>query len=382
MFHLILTGIALVSGDPEPTRAVYDTLHIAFEKNTDNILDHSRESIYSVNPEILRALTFKVYIPDYSSGRELSLINQQRIKEIEDLLLEEGAHFEFLETNRVGEQREQKKLKLDPDQFAIIVRYLPIKYKHSRSINNPECQRDTLIQMARGELLRMPFCDYISFDSIPEISLQTKKSFISEIRNDEIDVLKNLNFKNFGNENQNVLIPFKEKVSDKELILEKYQDDTQCWMKLNSNQISNEKLNGLNYFSLHIKKSGNYRISRVPKKSKMELILAPEKSAIIEAFVMRDDSLMYPVEIVMGGKAIVVSHEGDQTEYSILARFISERGVESEIVNIPMKACFNKTFSTKKWEGNNQLRPYFHGHLPSVAGSITLIDKTNMYVSR
>jgi hypothetical protein len=191
-----------------------------------------------------------------------------------------------------------------------------------------------------------------------------------------------LNFKNFGNENQNVLIPFKEKVSDKELILEKYQDDTQCWMKLNSNQISNEKLNGLNYFSLHIKKSGNYRISRVPKKSKMELILAPEKSAIIEAFVMRDDSLMYPVEIVMGGKAIVVSHEGDQTEYSILARFISERGVESEIVNIPMKACFNKTFSTKKWEGNNQLRPYFHGLLPSVAGSITLIDKTNMYVSR
>ena len=129
MFHLILTGIALVSGDPEPTRAVYDTLHIAFEKNTDNILAQSRENIYSVNPEIIRALKIKIYIPDYSSGRELSLINQQRIKEIEDFLLEEGVQIELIETNRIGEQSEQKKLQLDPDQFAIVIRFYPIKYK-------------------------------------------------------------------------------------------------------------------------------------------------------------------------------------------------------------------------------------------------------------
>jgi hypothetical protein len=385
MFHLILTGIALVSGDPEPTRAVYDTLHIAFEKNTDNILDYSRESIYSVNPEIIRALKIKIYIPDYSSGRELSLINQQRIKEIEDLLLEEGVQIELIETNRIGEQNEQRKLQLDPDQFAVVIRFYPIKYKNFSTANlvsNPECQRDTLIQMVRGELIRMPFCDYISNDSIPEIRLQTKRTFLSEIRNDEIDVLKNLNFKNYGNENQNVLIPFKEKVSDKELILEKYQDDTQCWMKLNSNQITNEKLNGLNYFSLRIKKSGNYRISRVAKKIKNELILAPENSGIIEAFVMRNDSLMYPAEIVMGGKALIASHEGELSEYSILARFISERGEESEVINISMKECFNKTVSTKRWESNNQLRPFFHGQLPSNAGLINLIDKSNMYVSR
>ena len=382
MFHLILTGLALVSGDPEPTRAVYDTLHIAFEKNTDNILAQSRENIYSVNPEIIRALKIKIYIPDYSSGRELSLISQQRIKEIEDFLLEEGAQIELIETSRIGEQHEQRKLQLEPDQYAIVIRFHPIKYKNSITRNNPECARDTLIQMVRGELIRMPFCDYISNDSIPEIQLLKKKSFLSEIRNDEIDVLRNLNFKNSGNENQNVLIPFKEKVSDKELILEKYQDDTQCWMKLNSNQIANEKLNGLNYFSLRIKKSGNYRISRVPKKIKNELILAPENSGILEAFVMRKDSLMYPAEIVMGGKAIIASHEGDLSEYSILARFISERGEESEVINISMNECFNKTASTKKWEGNNQLRPYFHGQLPSNAGLINLIDKSNMYVSR
>jgi hypothetical protein len=382
MFHLILTGLALVSGDPEPTRAVYDTLHIAFEKNTDNILAQSRENIYSVNPEIIRALKIKIYIPDYSSGRELSLISQQRIKEIEDFLLEEGAQIELIETSRIGEQHEQRKLQLEPDQYAIVIRFHPIKYKNSITRNNPECARDTLIQMVRGELIRMPFCDYISNDSIPEIQLQKKKSFLSEIRNDEIDVLRNLNFKNSGNENQNVLIPFKEKVSDKELILEKYQDDTQCWMKLNSNQIANEKLNGLNYFSLRIKKSGNYRISRVPKKIKNELILAPENSGILEAFVMRKDSLMYPAEIVMGGKAIIASHEGDLSEYSILARFISERGEESEVINISMNECFNKSVSTKKWEGNSQLRPYFHGQLPSNAGLINLIDKSNMYVSR
>jgi hypothetical protein len=382
MFHLILTGLALVSGDPEPTRAVYDTLHIAFEKNTDNILAQSRENIYSVNPEIIRALKIKIYIPDYSSGRELSLISQQRIKEIEDFLLEEGAQIELIETSRIGEQHEQRKLQLEPDQYAIVIRFHPIKFKNSITRNNPECARDTLIQMVRGELIRMPFCDYISNDSIPEIQLQKKKSFLSEIRNDEIDVLRNLNFKNSGNENQNVLIPFKEKVSDKELILEKYQDDTQCWMKLNSNQIANEKLNGLNYFSLRIKKSGNYRISRVPKKIKNELILAPENSGILEAFVMRKDSLMYPAEIVMGGKAIIASHEGDLSEYSILARFISERGEESEVINISMNECFNKSVSTKKWEGNSQLRPYFHGQLPSNAGLINLIDKSNMYVSR
>ena len=382
MFHLILTGLALVSGDPEPTRAVYDTLHIAFEKNTDNILAQSRENIYSVNPEIIRALKIKIYIPDYSSGRELSLISQQRIKEIEDFLLEEGAQIELIETSRIGEQHEQRKLQLEPDQYAIVIRFHPIKYKNSITRNNPECARDTLIQMVRGELIRMPFCDYISNDSIPEIQLQKKKSFLSEIRNDEIDVLRNLNFKNSGNENQNILIPYKEKVSDKELILEKYQDDTQCWMKLNSNQIANEKLNGLNYFSIRIKKSGNYRISRVPKKIKNELILAPENSGILEAFVMRKDSLMYPAEIVMGGKAIIASHEGDLSEYSILARFISERGEESEVINISMNECFNKSVSTKKWEGNSQLRPYFHGQLPSNAGLINLIDKSNMYVSR
>ena len=382
MFHLILTGIALVTGDPEPTRAIYDTLHIAFEKNTDNILAQSREYIYAVNPEVIRALNIKIYIPDYSPNRELSLISQQRIKEIEDFLLEEGVQVDLIETNRIAEQREQRKLQLETDQYAIVIRFHPIKYKNYSSVINPECQRDTLIQMARGELIRMPFCDYISNDSIPEIRLQSKRSFLSEIRNDEIDVLKNLNFKNHGNENQNVLIPFKEKVSDKELILEKYLDDTQCWMKLNSNQITNEKLNGLNYFSLKIKKSGNYRISRVPKKIKNELILAPENSGIIEAFVIRNDSLMYPAEIVMGGKAMIASHEGELSEYSILARFISERGEESEVISIPMKECFNKTVSSKKWESNNQLRPYFHGSLPSNAGLINLIDKSNIYVSR
>ena len=382
MFHLILTGITLVSGDPEPTRAVYDTLHIAFEKNTDNILDQSRENIYSVNPEIIRALKIKILIPDYSPHRELSLINQQRIKEIEDLLLEEGVDIELVEVNRISEPHEQKKLKLETDEFALLIRFYPIKYKNSSSVINPECQRDTLIQMVRGELIRMPFCDYISNDSIPEIQLLKKKSFLSEIRNDEIDVLRNLNFKNSGNENQNVLIPFKEKVSDKELILEKYQDDTKCWMKLNSNQISNEKLNGLNYFSLHINKSGNYRISKVPHKSKMELIFAPEKSGIVEAFVMRNDSLIYPAEIVLGGKALIVSHEKEIAGYSILARFISDRGEESEVITIPLTSCFDKTSSTKNLENNKQLRQYFHGLLPSQAGTFKLIEKSTMYVSR
>ena len=79
MFHLILAGITLVSGDPEPTRAVYDTLHIAFEKNTDNILDQSRENIYLFNPEIIRALKIKIFIPDYTPHRELSLINQIKL---------------------------------------------------------------------------------------------------------------------------------------------------------------------------------------------------------------------------------------------------------------------------------------------------------------
>jgi hypothetical protein len=79
---------------------------------------------------------------------------------------------------------------------------------------------------------------------------------------------------------------------------------------------------------------------------------------------------------------LIASHEGELSEYSILARFISERGEESEVINISMKECFNKTVSTKKWESNNQLRPFFHGQLPSNAGLINLIDKSNMYVSR
>jgi hypothetical protein len=382
MFHLILTGIALVSGDPEPTRAVYDTLHIAFEKNTDNILDQSRENIYSVNPEIIRALKIKIFIPDYSPHRELSLINQQRIKEIEDLLLEEGVNVELIEVNRISAPNEQKKLKLEPDEFALLIRFYPIKYMHSISINNPECQRDTLIQMARGELIRMPICDYISNDSIPKINIQSVNRIISEIRNDEIDVLSCVNFINSGNESLNVLIPSKGKISNKELILEKYQEDIHCWMKLNSVAINNEKLNGSNYFSFRVKKSGNYRISRVPHKSKMELIYAPEKSGIIEAFVMRNDSLLYPAEIVLGGKALVVPHERESSEYSILARFISERGEESEVIKFPLTSCLDKTSSTKHLENNNQLRKYFHGLLPPQAGTLKLIEKSNLYVSR
>lgn len=382
MFHLLLAGIALVSGDPQPTRAVYDTLHIAFEKNTDNILDQSRENIYSVNPEIIRALNIKIFIPDNSSGSELSLINLQRIKEIEDLLLEEGVNIELVEVNRISEPNEQKRLKLERDEFALLIRFYPIKYKNSSSVINPECQRDTLIQMARGELIRMPFCDYISNDSIPEINMQSVNRVISEIRNDEIDVLSCMNFINSGNESQNVLIPYKGKVSIKELILEKYQEDIHCWMKLNSVAINNEKLNGFNYYSFWVKKSGNYRISKVPNKSKMELIFAPEKCGIVEAFVMRNDSLIYPAEIVLGGKAFVVSHESDISGYSILARFISDRGEESEVITIPLTSCFDKTISTKNLENNNQLRRFFHGLIPSQAGSLQLIEKSNMYVSR
>ena len=382
MFHLILAGITLVSGDPEPTRAVYDTLHIAFEKNTDNILDQSRENIYLFNPEIIRALKIKIFIPDYTPHRELSLINQQRIKEIEDLLLEEGVNVELIEVNRISAPNEQKKLKLEPDEFALLIRFYPIKYKNSSSVNNPECQRDTLIQMARGELIKMPICDYISNDSIPEITMQSVNRIISEIRNDEIDILSCMNFINSGNESQNVFIPYKGKFSTKELILEKYQEDIHCWMKINSVTIHNEKLNGLNYFSLWVKKSGNYRISKVPQKSKMELIFAPEKSGIIEAYVMRKDSLIYPAEIVLGGKAIVLSHERESSEYSILARFISERGEESEVITIPLTSCFDKKLSTKNLENNNQLRKYFHGLIPSQAGTIKLIEKSTMYVSR
>ena len=82
MFHLILTGIALVSGDPEPTRAVYDTLHIAFEKNTDNILDYSRESIYSVNPEIIRELKIKIYILDKQLEMEREFLRETRSRRL------------------------------------------------------------------------------------------------------------------------------------------------------------------------------------------------------------------------------------------------------------------------------------------------------------
>ena len=107
-------------------------------------------------------------------------------------------------------------------------------------------------------------------------------------------------------------------------------------------------------FSMWVKKSGNYRISKVPHKSKMELIFAPEKSGIVEAFVMRNDSLIYPAEIVLGGKALIISHERESSDYSILARFISDRGEESEVLTIPLTSCFDKTSSTKNL-GNNKI---------------------------
>ena len=153
-------------------------------------------------------------------------------------------------------------------------------------------------------------------------------------------------------------------------------------MRLNSVAINNEKLNGLNYFSMWVKKSGNYRISRVPHKSKMDLIFAPEKSGIIEAYVMRNDSLIYPAEIVLGGKALIINHDRESSEYSILARFISERGEESEVITFSMTSCFDKTSSTRNLENNNQLRKYFHGLIPPQAGTLKLIEKSTMYVSR
>jgi hypothetical protein len=114
----------------------------------------------------------------------------------------------------------------------------------------------------------------------------------------------------------------------------------------------------------------------------MELIFAPEKSGIIEAFVMRNDSLIYPAEIVLGGKALIISHERESSDYSILARFISDRGEESEVLTIPLTSCFDKTSSTKNLENNKQLRQYFHGLIPSQAGTLKLIEKSTMYVSR
>ena len=283
MFHILIAGALLLPNPQEkPICSASDTILLEYISGEKNLTPESIQRIQINGQQIFRSCNISVIILDDQPHKNLSQITQDRIYEIESILLLEGIDESIIETKR----EKSSKIKFDKNKIALVIQFQPIYSRTQNSNSNLECQRDTTIEQPFDLKMSMRYCDLKQASTVPYITNSNISQLASNRLTKEISIIKQFKFENPNGISTKLIY---QKPSDQKktnYFIEKFQTDCNCWSSLSVIQFATVKTGKNIEYQAMIENSGDYRfVSEQELEKKSYGLICPSTIGIKKAHI-------------------------------------------------------------------------------------------------
>jgi len=375
MFHTLIAGALLLAHlEDKPVCSASDTILLEYTHDDKKPTTESIQRIQLDAAKIFRSCTISIIILDAQSQQDLSQITQDRIYEIENMLLLEGIDESIIETKR----EKRSKIKIGKNEIALVIQFQPIYSRALHSNVNPECQRDTSIEQPFSLKMSMRYCDLKQAVTLPNISASNISQLASNRLIKEISVLNQFKFEN--PDRLSIKLIYQNPIKEKKLnyFLEKFQVDCNCWSGISNVQFATVKTGKTILYHVNIIDSGDYRIISEQELIKKSYgLLCPSTIGIKKAHIESADGIIIPVDIMLGGKAILTELTQEKERYTLVADFIALDGKKYFKQKILLTDCYKQTEKSPLNRENQSINSIKMADIPSEFGLIPLSQINN-----
>lgn len=370
MFHILIAGVLLLPNPQEkPICSASDTILLEFNNGEKNLTSESIQRIQINGQQLFRSCNISVVILDDQPHKNLPQITQDRIYEIESILLLEGIDESIIETKR----EKSSKIKFDKNKIALVIQFQPIYSRTQNSNSNLECQRDTTIEQPFDLKMSMRYCDLKQASTVPYITNSNISQLTSNRLTKEISILKQFKFENPNGISTKLIY---QKPSDQKktnYFIEKFQTDCNCWSSLSVIQFATVKTGKNIEYQAMIENSGDYRFVSVQELEKKSYgLICPPTIGIKKAHIESAEGIIIPVNIILGGKALLAELALDKERYTLVADFIAVNGINYSQQKILLTECYQQTEKVRLSEENQSVKINKKAEIPSEFGLIPL----------
>jgi len=370
MFHILIAGTLLLANpEKKPSCSAIDTILLEYINDEKKPTSESILKIQIDAAKIFRSCNISIVILDAQTQQDLPQITKDRIYEVESMLLLEGIDESIVEIKR----EKRSKIKISKNNIALVIQFQPLYSRALVTNANPECQRDTSIEQPFGLKISMRYCDLKQVGTLPNITASNISQLASNRLIKEISVLKQFKFEN--PEALSIKVIYQNTANEKKLnyYLEKFQLDCNCWSSVSNVQFASVKTGKTIAYHASIQDSGDYRIvSEQELVKKSYGLLCPSTIGIKKAHIENVDGIIIPVDIMLGGKAILVELTQEKEKYTLVADFIALDGKNYAKQKILLTDCYKQTEKAPLNKENLSLNTFKMTDIPSEFGLIPI----------
>lgn len=376
MFPILIAGALLLAHTEEKTNcSASDTILLEYVNGEIKPMAESILRIQANSAKIFRSCSISIVLLDVQQQQNLPQITQDRIYEIESLLLLEGVNENIIETK----SEIKSKIKMDKNKIGLVFRFQPLYSRALSSNSNPDCQRDTSIEQPFSLKLSLRYCDLKQAAILPTIQPSIITQQASNKSTNEVTTLQQFKFEN--PEALSVKVIWQNSLNERKqkYYLEKFQTDCNCWNSGNNDQFAIEKAGKIIYYSATIRDSGDYRIiSKELLAKKTYGLVCPSFVGIKKAHIESVDGINIPVTVILGGKGIVVELAQEPENYTLIADFIALDGKKYVQQKILLTACYKETEKAPSFNENSTINSIKAADLPAQFGRIPVNFSNNL----
>jgi len=363
MYHLFFMAAfsAAAVGPPADTSTLnHDTLSVRFAADAVKPTESSMLDIYRLSREIYRARRIKVSVlPDFRRPSK-DEIREKRINELWKIFTQEGVDKNVLLETTLDENKAAGLSRLDRELFCIVtIESVPyVKYNHVRSLgfDQPHVQHfDTMVYLSSGIPINVDHRTYMLAEKLPEIEPLSGKDFEQHASKGEFELLGDYKVKS-GNLSKYVfMVPLPIGKTERQMVV--YRSDTtgKTWKEIkHKGKMSMGRGHALR---IPVEANGIYRIGYMARaKDQAFVVCMPKMMGLSYAEIKRDDGMLIPNKIVLGGTAVAFQITDDSERYTLHLKVIQPDGRIMERFGIPLKSCLTHKVSDSKMATQSSIR--------------------------
>ena len=226
----------------------------------------------------------------------------------------------------------------------------------------------------------MRYCDLKQASTVPYITNSNISQLASSRLTKEISIIKQFKFENPNGIATKLIY---QKPSDQKkanYFIEKFQTDCNCWSSISVIQFATVKTGKNIEYQAMIENSGDYRfVSEQELEKKSYGLICPSTIGIKKAHIESAEGIIIPVNIILGGKAILAELTKEIERYTLVADFIAVNGINYSQQKILLTECYQQTEKVRLGEENHFIKINKKAEIPSEFGLIplSLINNSN-----
>jgi hypothetical protein len=362
MLHLLIPAVlcSISSTSIDTAKVKRDTIPIHFEGESLKPTDNSLNDLYGLSKEVYRSQKITLLVTPFFSRQSQAQITEQRLRELNKLLVQEGAESTEIFNESLNEGQALKLQQKDRTIFCLLlIESAPYFkgsgafYGSSRAYEPPDF--DTLIYLSSNVPIRLSHKAYLAADTIPQVEQIVGNQFKHGLVHDEFKFLHDYKVQTHDLSEFCFLVPTEEGMSEKQMVI--YQSDSSglIWSKIPHKGIV--AFGKAKAIAVPVIGSGIYRIGFIPpKQEKCYVIALPKEYGIIDASIMRKDNVEIPVNKVMGNSALAFKIINDPSDYTLNIKLLQADGRILIKDGIELNKCLQDKKSDNSLEKNASLR--------------------------